>query len=418
MKYARLALPVLWGSLLFAGSPHSDSNVNSRYIVESVAISGHEHQKLSSSLRNEMDRLIGEHMDPDLINNLGRRIRKELHVASVSHRLLRGDQPEHVKVVFDLKGHRQDLDATVPMLTYHAKEGWSAAAEVTSNIGSNSFTFGLVSNNDTLPERFAGVTARYENRKLGSDRVRLRFGFGSYHDQWNRNTETALLRQPSDSKDVIPGIYRTRQDFEPGVTIVLARPLTVTVGAGFQRFQTQYPIARFQGANAVVTSLRFHHQVEDSDANKHEVEANYSLRAATRALDSDFVYVRHLAQARYEFKRGNHELGDDVTAGVITGGQAPLFERFVLGNSTTLRGWNRFDLDPAGGDRVVHNTLDYRYRCFEIFWDTGAIWSRSEPATPRHSLGAGFREGAFFLAVAFPVKSGRAEPIFMVGMNY
>ena len=416
MKFARLA-SVLLCSIVYAGSPHSQSNINSRYIVESVAISGHQKDKLSSSLRTDMNRLVGEPMDPEMLNNLARRIRKELHVTSVSHRLLRGDEPEHVKVVFDVKGHRQDFDATIPRFGFNSKQGWSGAAELTTTVAGNAFTVGVVSDNDSLPERFTGITARYENRKLGSDRVRLRFGFGSYHDQWNRSTETALAAQPSDSSDVTPGIYRTRQDFEPAVTFVLARPLTLSVGAGFERFETQYPAARFQGANALVTSLRFHRQVEDSDANKHDVDAGYTLRAATRALDSDFVYVRHLAQARYDFKRGNHEVSDEVLAGSISG-QAPLFERFVLGNSSTLRGWNRFDIDPAGGDRVMHNTVDYRYRWFEVFWDTGAIWSRGEPAVQRHSLGAGFREGAFFLAVAFPVKYGRVEPVFMVGMNY
>src|SRR6266542_5816271 len=128
MKYARLT-SVLWVSLLFAGSPHSESNVNSRYIVESVAISGHENEKLSSSLRSEMKRLVGERVDPALIDNLARRIRKELHVTSVSHRLLKGDEPEHVKVVFDVKGHRQDFDATIPKFTFHSKQGWSGAAE-------------------------------------------------------------------------------------------------------------------------------------------------------------------------------------------------------------------------------------------------------------------------------------------------
>lgn len=408
---------VLCSGLLFAGSPHPESNVNSRYIVESVAITGHENAKLSTSLRSDMSRLVGERMDPESLDSLARRIRKELHVSSVSHRLLRGDEPEHVKVVFDVKGHRQDFDVTIPKVIFNSRQGWTSAAEVTSSIAQNSFTFGLVSDNDALPERFAGVTARYENQKLGTDRVRLRFSFGSYHDQWNGATQSALLQQPADSTNAVPGIYRTRQDFEPSVTFVLVKPLTFSVGAGFQRFQTQYPTARFQGANALAASLRFHRQVEDSDANKHDVDANYSLRAATRALDSDFVYVRHLAQARYDYKRGNHELSDEATAGAING-QAPLFERFVLGNSSTLRGWNKFDIDPVGGDRVVHNTVDYRYRWFEIFWDTGAIWSRSEPAIQRHSLGVGIRDGAFFLAVAFPVKSGRTEPIFMVGMNY
>ena len=37
-----------------------------------------------------MNRLVGERMDPESIDTLARRIRKELHVSSVSHRLLRG----------------------------------------------------------------------------------------------------------------------------------------------------------------------------------------------------------------------------------------------------------------------------------------------------------------------------------------
>jgi|SRR5581483_11028836 len=403
-------LGCMWGSLLLAGN-QSESNINSRYIVESVEISGHNDGKLSSFLRSDMNRMIGEKVDPESIDNLARRIRKELHVSTVNHRLLRGEEAEHVKVVFDVKGHRQDLDVTIPKLAFNSKSGWSGSAQVGTSVASNSFAFGVVSDNDTLPERYTGITARYENRKLGTDRVHFTFGFASYHDQWDRTTvETAALDQG-------PGLYRTRQDFEPAVTVVLAKPLTLTVGAGFQRFETQDSLTRFQGSNAAVATLRFHHQVEDSDANKHDVDASYSLRAATRLLDSDYAYVRHLAQARYVYKRGRHELSDEVMAGVITG-EAPLFERFVLGNSSTLRGWNRFDIDPVGGDRVAHNTVDYRYRWFQTFWDTGAIWSRGEAGIVRHSLGAGIREGIFFVAVAFPVRSVKVEPIFMVGMNY
>jgi hypothetical protein len=287
---------------------------------------------------------------------------------------------------------------------------------VGTTLGTNSFAFGLVSDNDTLPERYTGMTARYEERKLGTDRVRFSFSFATYHDQWSGATQEYVSQHPA-SIDSAAGLYRTRQDFEPAVTVVLAKPLTLTLGAGFQRFETEDPNARFQGSNAAVATLRFHRQVEDSDANKHDVDATYSLRAATRALDSDYAYVRHLAQARYKYKRGRHEMSDEVVAGVITG-DAPLFDRFVLGNSSTLRGWNRFDIDPAGGDRVVHNSADYRYRWFETFWDTGAIWSRGETGIIRHSLGAGFRDGAFFVAVAFPVRSARVEPVFMVGMNY
>ena len=67
------------------------------------------------------------------------------------------------------------------------------------------------------------------------------------------------------------------------------------------------------------------------------------------------------------------------------------------------------EFDPA---RVSYDRL------LEVFYDTGAIWSPGQDATPRHSLGVGLRKGVFALALAFPVKEGRIEPMFMVGMNY
>jgi hypothetical protein len=36
----------------------------------------------------------------------------------------------------------------------------------------------------------------------------------------------------------------------------------------------------------------------------------------------------------------------------------------------------------------------------------------------RHSLGVGIRQNGMYAALAFPVKEGHIEPVFMVGMNY
>ncbi len=108
---------------------------------------------------------------------------------------------------------------------------------------------------------------------------------------------------------------------------------------------------------------------------------------------------------------------DDMTAGYISG-RAPLFERFALGNSSTLRGWNMYDLDPLGGNRMVHNSAEYRYGIFQAFYDSGAVWDRGDTAILRHSAGVGLRQGIFSLAVAFPLREGHIDPIFMVGMNY
>ena len=108
---------------------------------------------------------------------------------------------------------------------------------------------------------------------------------------------------------------------------------------------------------------------------------------------------------------------DDMTAGYISG-RAPLFERFALGNSSTLRGWNMYELDPLGGSRMAHNSAEYRYGIFEAFYDSGTVWDRGDTAILRHSAGVGLRQGIFSLAVAFPLREGHIDPIFMVGMNY
>jgi hypothetical protein len=324
----------------------------------------------------------------------------------------RGASPEHVRVEFDVKAYRGSVDARGTKFLYSSKQGWSGGGEVGLTLQQNSFAFGLVSDGDTLAERFAGITARYENKRVGTDRLDLRFQFESYHEQWNGNT---LVEAPAASR-VTSDAYRTRQNFQPTATVVLAEPLTLEVGVSFGRMQAQYPAAHTEAANAVVSTLRYHRRLEGSD-NQHDLDAGYTLRAATKLLDSDFVYASHCWSMRYQLKHGKHRLIDDVAGGVISG-RAPLYDRFVLGNSNYLRGWNKYDLDPAGGNRMVHNSVEYRYGPFRVFYDAGAIWDSGQEAVPRHSLGVGLRESVFTLAVAFPIRSGRAEPIFMMGLIY
>jgi hypothetical protein len=67
---------------------------------------------------------------------------------------------------------------------------------------------------------------------------------------------------------------------------------------------------------------------------------------------------------------------------------------------------------------VVHNSLEYRYRVFYVFYDSGSVWIKEEEPAVRHSVGAGLRKGAFSLALAFPLRDGRVGPVVMLGMNY
>jgi len=80
--------------------------------------------------------------------------------------------------------------------------------------------------------------------------------------------------------------------------------------------------------------------------------------------------------------------------------------------------WNRHDIDPVGGSRMAHGSVEYRYRYFQIFYDAGAVWDRGQDPTPRNSVGVGLRKDGFSLAVAFPLKDGRVDPVFIAGMNF
>jgi hypothetical protein len=421
MKHAWLGC-LLFGRLLFAGTQDSDINVNTRYTVDTVTVAGKgwktdlvsdrdQNQKMSSGLRRDLVALIGQKLNPSALDSLAARLKKELTAREVSHRVLRGDSPEHVRVEFEVKPYRGEVGANFTKIVYNSKQGWSADGGVDVTVRQNSFRFGMASDGDSLDERYAGISARYENRHVGTDRVDLKFEFDSFHDQWNSSTLEALAA--GGSKETSDA-YRTRQIFQPALTIALAKPLTLEVGASFERFGEQYPAAHTEASDALIATLRYHQRLEESD-NQQDLDASYSLGAATRILDSDFVYTSHTWGMRYQLTHGKHVLSDSFSGGVITG-RAPLDDRFVMGNSVYLRGWNKYEIDPLGGNRMIHNTVDYHYGVFRIFYDTGAIWDEGQTAVPRHSLGVGLRESVFTLAVAFPVRAGRVEPVFMMGV--
>ena len=107
-------------------------------------------------------------------------------------------------------------------------------------------------------------------------------------------------------------------------------------------------------------------------------------------------------------------------AGLLSG-RAPLLERFTLGNSRTLRGWNRFDVDPLGGERMAHGSLEYRYRHLRIVYDTGTVWRKGGAAVLRHSAAIGLassKTGGFSALIAFPIHGGAITPIFVTGINF
>src|SRR5882724_13561870 len=97
-------------------------NVNSRYIAASIGVAGSDEFALSQEIHEEIQNLIGENLDEMALEALSGRIKKELHARSVSYRVMRGDQPDQVKVNFEVKRRSLGLDVNVPKFLYHSTQ--------------------------------------------------------------------------------------------------------------------------------------------------------------------------------------------------------------------------------------------------------------------------------------------------------
>jgi len=401
----------------------TDLNVNSRYTIESISFIDARHYRLSTSALQEMQRLIGSKLSTDAVMRLAGRIRSELRAHEVTFKVARGAAPERVRVLLAVVKGGDNFDLSVPKFAYNSNQGWTAVGEATATIGANAITVGLLTDGDTLAERFSGVKLKYNRLSMANNRVQLGFEFDAFHEQYDRAT-LAAFDNSSTNSSLGAGVYRSRLNFEPSATFVLAKPLTLTVGLSFEQLEPQLSAARSESANAVINTLRYHRRWEASDATNQELDAGYSLRAATKMLGTDLAYTRHAVNVRYNFRHDQQSVEVALVAGMISG-QAPLFERFVLGNSTTLRGWNKYDIDPLGGNRAVHASVTYGYHIMRVFYDSGAVWDSGSSPQPKHSAGIGvssglglFQKGAFLLAVAFPIRQGHVDPVFIAGMNF
>jgi hypothetical protein len=391
----------------------AESNVNQRYTIESVAISGSEidHTHIPSALHRRLLSLVGAHYDVGEIDDLASQLKRDLHLKDVVGRVSRGSAPDRVRLNFETTRRNMVFDLSVPRFLYHSAQGWSGEAVAGIRIKqTQSLSLGVVSNGNDFVERATGATLRAEDASLDDGHIRLGLSVQALHSEWNPETRTALHLDGRDNE-----LYRSRRNVSSGITFDVARPLTISFGTTFEQMEG-WGTQPLRSANGFTGEIRYKRADEGS-----QLEARYVFRAGTHALGSDYSYTKSLVSFRYQRKWGRQTAADEFTAGAISG-NAPLFEQFVLGNNSTLRGWDRYQIDPAGGNRVVHNSLSWGYRTgegtIETFYDSGVLWHDNRSAPVRHSVGVGYRQGIFGLCVAFPLVEGRITPVFIAGMNY
>jgi len=270
------------------------------------------------------------------------------------------------------------------------------------------------SNADDLIEENSGFGLRVESRRLGTERLGMFLDWSTQDVDWREPTLAALAANPQYAAP-----YRNRMSVTPLLKFAFTPQLSVAGGVGVNELDPLDEDAGLpsQMANVAIGSIRYKQQWQAAPDVEHQAGAVLTLRKGTSGLESDFIYDRYVGEADYLFRSGRHRVFVSGMAGRITG-DAPLFERFTLGDSRTLRGWDKYDIAPAGGDRMFHTSLEYRFQGVMLFVDAGSIWNTGEEKRLRFSTGAGFARGPFFFTIGFPVNTDEFRAVATMGLRF
>jgi hypothetical protein len=394
-----------------------EANVNARYLIERVEIRGIAETELSAELRTELQTLVGSPLGSDQVGQLETRLKVELRDHEVRRRVARGSRAGEVRLTFVVNKAESArwlrFEPLKSNVVYHSDQGWGAFLDLP--ISGRDFRFTpivAIDNGDDLIEEYSGFGLRFESRKLGTERLGASLEWSSFDQTWRSATLAALELQPR-----IPGAYDDRSTVTPLITFAVTPQLRVSAGVSITEIELRSGVPESMMSNAAVVSVGYEHQWEPNSRASHEVGATFIVRAASETLESDFEYERYFGHAEYRYRWSRHTVLVSGMAGGI-GGVAPLFERFSLGDSRTLRGWDKYDLAPVGGDRVFHTSVEYRFRGLAFFLDSGSVWDAGSDARVRVATGIGFHPGPFFMTVGFPLNTDDVRAVFTTGIRF
>jgi hypothetical protein len=393
-----------------------DDNINARYIVEHAEITGVPDAELTSSLRDALTAVIGKRLDAPEADRLREQIERDLSGYDVSRRIRKGSEAGRIRLIYE--AHKQeppawlDFESLRSNVVYNSDHGWGSYLDLALGGRNVRVTpIAAFDNAEGLVEEYSGYGVRVEARKLGTRRLGASFEWTRFEPDWEGATLNALASAPA-----IPPLYETRTTISPLLKFAFIPDLSVAAGVSISELEALAPATGSQSANAFVASVDFDRQWNSGNGGRHWIDAAFGVRAGSTALESDLSYERYLGQGTYRFTFGRHQVQATGMAGGISG-DAPLFERFTLGDSTTLRGWNKYDIAPLGGDRLFYSSIEYRYGGLALFLDTGSVWDRDAERRFRVSSGVGFHGGPAFLVVGFPLNTDNVTATVALGLR-
>ena len=393
-------------------------DINTKYIVEEVEIRGVPDREITPEMRADLQALTGKTLDSDVAERLETRLKSTFTNYNVDRRTNRGSQPGQIKVVFQLTRTEQSrwlrFDPLEANALYHSDQGWGAKLPLTMS-GSD---FQVVPHfaidvGDDLIEEYSGFGVRFESRKLGTERLGLSFEWSTFDQTWRDPTLAALPAYPR-----VPALYRNRMAVAPLVKFAITRGSRVGGGVSITELDAlDESSSDSQMANAAIGTLRFNQQWRRTSRVRHDLEAAFTVRAGTTHSRATWSTSATSDRPTTASDSHRHRLFASSLFGSITG-EAPLFERFSLGDSRTLRGWNKYDIAPAGGDRMFHASLEYRYRMLALFLDSGSVWDAGTDRKVRFSTGFGLTPGPVFFMVGFPLNTNEFRAVFTMGVRF
>jgi hypothetical protein len=393
-----------------------DENVNARYVVEHARLEGVPERELTQALRDDLQALADKRLDSDEAQQIEQRLREALPRYDLNRRILRGSEPGRIRLIYEARLNERfrwlRFEPFRSNLIFHSEQGWGSYLELAMGGRDLRFTpIVAIDNGDDLIEEYSGFGLRFETRRLGTERLGASLEWSTFDQTWRSATLDALAADPQ-----IALAYDERSTITPLVKFAVTPEVTLAAGVSITELDARPPATGSEMANAAVASIAYGGRWKDASNATHDVHASFGVRAGSRALESDLVYTRYVGRGWYRYGWGNHRVLVAAMAGGITGG-APLFERFALGDSTTLRGWDKYDIAPAGGDRMFHSSIEYRYTGLALFLDIGSVWDDGTERQVRVSTGFGFHGGPAFLTVGFPLNTDNLGAVVALGLR-
>lgn len=395
----------------------SQSNINSRYTIERVVLDGVPDSSLSQSLRDDLQALTSTTLERANARRLSARLRSELVGYEIQRKISRGSRPGQIVLTFEVRKSESmrwvHFEPSQSKFLFHQKEGYSGLLDIPISGGNVRVTPRFAfDNGDDLVEEYSGGGLRVETRMVGSERLGIGFEASRYQPQWRTATLTALAGLPGPSR-----AYDRRTSVAPWVTFAFTPRVRVSAGIDVTDLRLESQPQSSEKASVFTAGISYDQRWRRGDTSR-EVETSASLRSSGEGLGTDFDYTRLSWDGSYRYRWQEHTM---VTASARAGhisGEAPLFERFTLGDSTTLRGWDKYEIAPAGGDSMFHLSVEYRYRGLAFFSDMGSVWDETTPSRVRAASGVGFHFDNFFATYGVALNGPTLGGAFMIGVRF